>query len=89
MKQKNYPNNGYYQKYADLKKGNPANIENYRPISNLSSGSKNFEKLILLRIQNLEKLHKIDLQINHSMALKESTVLPQRGYQSRQFWLEH
>ena len=40
------------------KKGPKQNIENYRPISNLCSTSKNFEKLILKRIQNLEALKK-------------------------------
>ena len=43
------------------KKGPKQNIENYRPISNLCSTSKFFEKLILKRIQNLEALNNIDL----------------------------
>ena len=36
------------------KKGVTSNVENYRPISNLCSASKIFEKLILLRLQKLE-----------------------------------
>ena len=43
------------------KKGPKQNIENYRPISNLCSTSKIFEKLILKRIQNLETLNNIDI----------------------------
>ena len=59
-----------------LKKGNPANIENYRPISNLCSTSKIFEKLILLRMQNLEKLNNIDLtgKAQHGFKRKHSTT---------------
>ena len=47
-------------------------IENYRPISNLCSASKVFEKLILLKIQNLEKIHKIDI-----------TAKPQHGFKHK------
>jgi hypothetical protein len=59
-----------------LKKGNPSNIENYRPISNLCSTSKIFEKLILLRMQSLEKLNKIDLtgKAQHGFKRKHSTT---------------
>jgi hypothetical protein len=43
------------------KKGSKNQIENYRPISNLCSFSKNFEKLILNEIGYLEKTNNIDL----------------------------
>ena len=42
------------------KKGDKSNIQNYRPISNLCSMSKVFEKLIMQRITEIEDLHKID-----------------------------
>ena len=38
-----------------LKKGNKHDIENYRPISNLCSTSKVFEKLILKRIIEIQR----------------------------------
>ena len=38
------------------KKGNGNDISNYRPISNLCSCSKIYEKLILPRINDLEKI---------------------------------
>ena len=44
-----------------FKKGNNHEIENYRPISNLCSGSKIFEKLILEQIYYLESTNKLDL----------------------------
>ena len=44
-----------------LKSGNPTKIENYRPIANLCSTSKIFEKLILMRLTQLENLNDISL----------------------------
>ena len=43
------------------KKGPKYNIENYRPIANLCSTSKFFEKLILKRLQAIETLNNKDL----------------------------
>ena len=43
------------------KKGPKQNIENYRPISNLCSTSKVFERLILSRIKSLEQLNNVDI----------------------------
>ena len=43
------------------KKGNNTNISNYRPIANLCSTTKVFEKLILMRIRQLEKECKCDI----------------------------
>ena len=59
-----------------LKKGSPSQIENYRPISNLCSCSKIFEKLVLLRIKKLESLNKIDLtgKPQHGFKNKHSTM---------------
>ena len=44
-----------------LKKGSPNQIENYRPIANLCSASKIFEKLILQRLHQIETQNFIDL----------------------------
>jgi exonuclease III len=59
-----------------FKKGNPHQIENYRPISNLCSCSKIFEKLILLRIRKLEMIKKLDLtgKPQHGFKAKHSTT---------------
>ena len=85
MKVKNYQNSGSYQKqFQYLKKGSPQNIENYRPISNLCSTSKNFEKLILLKLQKLEIKHKIDLtgKPQHGFKQKRSTATASLTLQS-------
>ena len=42
-------------------KGDPKDIENYRPISNLCSCSKIFEKLILKRILEIQEEENIDI----------------------------
>ena len=57
------------------KKGNKTKIENYRPISNLCSTSKIFEKLILKRIQKIELLKGVDLtgKPQHGFKAKHST----------------
>ena len=44
-----------------LKKGNPNKIENYRPVANLCTISKIFEKLILQRLHQIEIDNLIDL----------------------------
>ena len=58
------------------KKGPIKNIENYRPIANLCSCSKIFEKLILQRIRNLENDNNIDLtgKSQHGFKPKHSTL---------------
>ena len=58
------------------KKGSILNIENYRPISNLCSTSKIFEKLILQRLQVLETQNKVDLtgKPQHGFLKKHSTA---------------
>ena len=59
-----------------LKKGNPSNVENYRPISNLCSCSKIFERLILQRIKDIETDQKTDLtgKSQHGFKTKHSTL---------------
>jgi hypothetical protein len=44
-----------------FKKGNTNQIENYRPIANLCSASKIFERLILKQINYLESKNALDL----------------------------
>ena len=67
-----------------FKKGAPQNIENYRPISNLCSVTKIFEKLILLRLHKLEIQHKIDLtgKPQHGFKQKRSTATASLTLQS-------
>ena len=44
-----------------FKKRSKVCVENYRPIANLCSNSKIFEKLILKQIHYLESINKLDL----------------------------
>ena len=66
------------------KKGSHSDIENYRPISNLCSTTKIFEKLILLRLQNLETLNRVDLtgKSQHGFKKKHSTATASLTIQS-------
>ena len=43
------------------KKGSRSDISNYRPVANLCSVSKIYEKLILQRIQDIQDEEKVDL----------------------------
>ena len=58
------------------KKGNKNDINNYRPISNLCSTSKVFEKLILRRIMEIEAENATDLtgQEQHGFKKSKSTA---------------
>ena len=57
-------------------KGDRKDIENYRPISNLCSCSKIFEKLILKRISDLQTENNVDLTSpnQHGFKKKRSTT---------------
>ena len=57
-------------------KGNKSDIKNYRPISNLCSSSKIFEKLILKRILEIQKASDVDLTnaSQHGFKKKRSTT---------------
>ena len=59
-----------------LKKGCKTEIENYRPIANLCSASKIFEKLILKQIHYLESVNKLDLtgKQQHGFKKNKSTA---------------
>ena len=60
--QKRIPDQWKVSKVTPLhKKSNPNKIENYRPINNLCSTSKVFEKLILMRLHQIETINKISL----------------------------
>ena len=62
MPRGSYQVNGYCQKIIPIhKKVKKNDIVNYRPVANLNSGSKVFEKLILQRIQEIEDDSKVDL----------------------------
>ena len=54
-----------------FKKGDKSKIENYRPIANLCSASKVFEKLILKQIHYLESTNKLDLTGKQQHGLKK------------------
>ena len=54
------------------KKGNKCVIENYRPVANLCSSSKIFEKLILNRISQLEIINKVDITGNGQHGFKKN-----------------
>ena len=55
-----------------FKKGDKTKIENYRPIANLCSTSKTFEKLILKQIHYLESKNKLDLTGKQQHGFKRS-----------------
>ena len=62
LKQKKIPEQWSISKIIPIhKKGPKQNIENYRPIANLCSATKIFERLILTQLQKLESLNGIDL----------------------------
>ena len=62
----------YLKSLPILKKGNKHDNENYRPISNLCSTSKVFEKLILKRIMEIQKDNEVDLTGEEQHGLKKS-----------------
>ena len=59
-----------------LKKGNKHDIKHYRPISNLCSASKVFEKLILKRLEEIATENNIDLTgiEQHGFKKNKSTI---------------
>ena len=67
-----------------LKKGNKHDITNYRPISNLCSTSKIFEKLLLKRLEEIAKENNVDLTGNnqHGFKKERSTITAGLAIQS-------
>jgi hypothetical protein len=67
------------------KKGKKNLIENYRPISNLCAGSKVFERLILMRILEIEEQTGSSLTGNnqHGFKKERSTITASLDIQSR------
>jgi hypothetical protein len=68
-----------------FKKGNKRNINSYRPISNLCSASKIFERLMLSRLTDIETLNNIDLtgKMQHGFKKGKSTVTALKEIQSQ------
>jgi hypothetical protein len=61
-------------------KGDKKDIKSYRPIANLCSTSKIFEKLILKRILEIEVINNVDLTGKTNMALKRKEAqVPSRA----------
>ena len=58
------------------KKGKKSNVDNYRPISNLCSLAKIFEKLILLKLEKIADKNNIDLTgtFQHGFKKNHSTI---------------
>ena len=67
------------------KSGNKSLVENYRPISNLCSLSKIFEKLIQSKLNGIAKLNNIDLTNSkqHGFKAKHSTATAMLEIQSK------
>jgi hypothetical protein len=55
-------------------KGDPHNIINYRPIANLCSTSKVFEKMILRRILEIQEQNKVDLTRKGQHGFKKKRI---------------
>ena len=68
-----------------FKKGNKKNVNLYRPISNLCSASKIFEKLMLSRITDIETNENVDLTgtTQHGFKKGKSTVTALKEIQSQ------
>ena len=68
-----------------FKKGTKKNIESYRPISNLCSASKIFEKLMLNRLTDIEAKSNIDLtgKGQHGFKRGKSTITALKAIQSQ------
>ena len=63
------------------KKGPKNKIENYRPIANLCSTSKIFERLILKQIQKIELISNVDLSGKQQHGFKKSKSTSSLGIQ--------
>ena len=71
-KQKKFPEQWLTSKITPIhKKGDKNLIENYRPIANLCSASKIFEKLILRHINKIQEANDIDLTGNAQHGFKK------------------
>ena len=61
------------------KKGSKSEISNYRPISNLCTTSKIFEKLILKRLVELQDLNKVDFTCKQQHGFKKNKSTASAG----------
>jgi hypothetical protein len=68
-----------------FKKGNKKNINSYRPISNLCSASKIFERMMLNRLTDIESTNNVDLtgESQHGFKKGRSTVTALKEIQSQ------
>ena len=64
-----------FQDHPNFQKGDINNVINYRPIANLCSTSKIFEKLVLNRLMQIQISNDIDLthKSQHGFKKKHST----------------
>ena len=69
------------------KKGNKNYSVNYRPISNLCSTSKVFEKLILKRIMEIQKENEVDLTGEEQHGFKKAKSTASAGLVKASFWV--
>ena len=67
------------------KKGNKNNLDSYRPISNLCSASKIFERMMLNRLIDIEDTQNVDLTniMQHGFKKGRSTITALKEIQSR------
>ena len=64
----------YLQNHPSLQKGPKDKIVNYRPIANLCSTSKLFERLILKQIQKIEHISNVDLSGKQPHGFKKKST---------------
>jgi len=60
------------EQFLFIKKGDPEHVENYRPISNIFSLATVFEKLVLLRLKDLEIDFKVNLMGHQQQGFKRN-----------------
>jgi hypothetical protein len=65
----------HIKNYTNPQKGDKNKIENYRPIANLCSASRIFEKLILWHINRIQEANDIDLTGNAQHGFKKARQL--------------
>ena len=80
--QNSLPEQWLISKITPIHKKGPKNkIENYRPIANLCSTSKIFERLILKQIQKIELISNVDLSGKQQHGFKKSKSTSSLGIQ--------
>ena len=67
-----------------FKKGKKDEISNYRPVANLCACSKIYERIILNRINEIEKEMEVDLTGTDQHGFKKGKALSRQDLQYRQ-----